>query len=76
MIPLNELKSLNDKELETELKKADLDLLKLRLAVSSRQSKETTKLTALRKYVARIKTLKRIMKKERPVENPQSAIIK
>lgn len=57
-----ELKKLGAKELDEELKKITLELLKLRLALSSRQSKETSKLKLLRKYVARMKMYRHITK--------------
>lgn len=76
MITLDELKRLNLKELAEELKKAKIDLLKLRLAVASRQSKETSKLKELRKYVARMKTLKRMLEIEQIKENPKSPVTK
>jgi ribosomal protein L29 len=76
MVALDELKKMTDKELEEELQRSGLDLLKLRLGVSSRQIKETSKLKALRKYMARIKTLKRMLKVEQIKENPKSAVTK
>lgn len=76
MYNLDELIKMAEKELEEEMQKAKLDLLKLRLAVTSRQSKETSKLKALRKYIARIKTLRRARSIEQIKENPQSQVIK
>lgn len=63
-------------ELEHEHGKASYDLLKLRMALSSRQSKETSKVKLLRKYIARINTIKRFMKIERAPENKKSAVTK
>lgn len=57
MITFEELKHLNERELNEELRKSKIDLLKIRLAVAAKQSKETSKLKALRKYIARIKTI-------------------
>ncbi len=76
MLSLDELQKMTDKELEEELKKSGLNLLKLRLGVTSRQTKETSKLKVLRKYIARIKTLKRMLKIEQIKENPTSAVTK
>lgn len=76
MYNLDELIKMAGKELEEEMQKAKLDLLKLRLAVTSRQSKDTSKLTALRKYIARIKTIRRMRELEQVKENPQSQVIK
>lgn len=76
MHPLDELRKMNDKELEEELVKAKTDLLKLRFAVSTRQSKETSKLKELRKYIARMKSVKRMLEIEQIKENPKSSVIK
>lgn len=76
MISLDELQKMTEKELEEELRKSGFDLLKLRLGVSSRQTKETSKLKLLRKYIARIKTLKHMLKIEQIKENPTSAVTK
>lgn len=76
MHPLDELRKMNEKELEDELVKAKIDLLKLRLAVTSRQSKETSKLKGLRKYIARMKSIKRMLEIEQIKENPKSSVIK
>lgn len=71
-----DLKQMTELELENELKKAGMDLYKLRLAVTARQSKETFKLKALRKHIARIKTVQKLMKLERIKEQPKSAVTK
>lgn len=76
MLSLDEIQKMTEKELEEELRKSGFDLLKLRLGVSSRQTKETSKLKLLRKYIARIKTLKRMLKTEQIKENPKSAVTK
>lgn len=76
MLSLDELQKMTEKELEEELRKSGFDLLKLRLGVSSRQTKETSRLKLLRKYIARIKTLKRMLKMEQIKENPKSAVTK
>lgn len=74
MIPFEELKRMKEAELESELKTAYIELYKLSLAVTSRQSKEIAKLKALRKYIARIKTLRRMMEMERAKENPKTFV--
>lgn len=76
MVELEELKKMSLRELEEEFQKSSFDLLKLRMAVASRQSKETAKLKALRKHIARIKTIQLTMKVERPKENPKSSVTK
>lgn len=76
MIELEELKHMTVKELEEEIQKSKFDLLKLRMAVASRQSKDTVKLKTLRRYIARIKTIKSVMRREKAPENAKSAVIK
>lgn len=76
MHPFDELRKMNEKEIEEELKKAKIDLLKLRFGVASRQLKETSKLKALRKYIARMKMLKRMLALEQIKENPKSSVTK
>lgn len=76
MHPFDELKKYREKELEEELKKAKTELLKLRLSVANRQTKETSKLKSLRKYIARIKTIQRLLEIDKIKENPKSAVIK
>lgn len=75
MTPKDELKKLSDRELLEELNKSQLDLYKLRLAVSMKQSKETTKLKALRRHIARIKTVQRMLKIEQVKENSKSTVV-
>ncbi len=70
MISIEELKSMNQKELNEELKKAKLELLKVRLAVASRQSKESSKIKSLKKHIARVKMLKNSLAMEQIKENP------
>ncbi|MBI2453928.1 50S ribosomal protein L29 [Candidatus Peregrinibacteria bacterium] len=76
MLTTDELKKMTDKELENESKKYAVEHLKFRLAVAARQSKETSKLKNLRKYIARIKTMKRMLELERVKENAKSSVIK
>lgn len=76
MHPLDELQKMRAQELEEEFKKAKLELMKLKLGVASRQVKDTSKLKGLRKYVARIKTIKRFMEFESIKETPKSPVTK
>lgn len=64
MITLEELRKLSEKELDSELVKTSQDLLKLRLGISVKQSTETDKIKRLKRYVARIRTLKNFLKKD------------
>lgn len=74
MIPIDELKKMTKNELSEEIKKAIVELLKLRLSVSSRQSKEVSKFKSLRKYIARIKTLKHMFMLDKAPENPAAKL--
>ncbi len=65
-----------EKELNEEFNKSKMELMKLRLAVASRQNKETSNLKKLRKYIARIKMYKAMLKMEQVPENAKSAVIK
>ena len=76
MISYDELSNLNAKELSDEAAKAKLDLLKARLGVSTRQEKHTAQLKGLRKYIARIKTIKRKLELEKAPENAKSKVTK
>lgn len=76
MLTKEELIKMNARELDQEIEKTRVDLLKLRLMLASRQSKETAKLKRLRIYVARIKTIKRMLKMEAPKENPVNTVTK
>lgn len=71
-----DIKKLNDKELNEEINKAQFDLVKLRMAVSSRQSTSTAELKALRKYIARIKTIQRMRKMDQAPVKPAGNVIK
>lgn len=61
--PIN---NLNGQELNEELKKARHELMQLRINISSRQSKETAKLTLFRKKIARIRTRQTLLAKQAP----------
>lgn len=61
MLTLEELKKLPLKELAEELKKTTGEMIKAKLALASRQSKKTSGIKPLRKYIARIKTVKRLL---------------
>jgi ribosomal protein L29 len=76
MLSQDELKNLNLKEIYEELEKNKLTLYKLRLLVSSRQSKETAKLKDLRHYIARLHTKKNLLKLEAPKKTPKSDVVK
>ncbi|MEK7523455.1 MAG: 50S ribosomal protein L29 [Patescibacteria group bacterium] len=76
MLTPDELKKMTEKELVEEIRKGRINLLKLRLSVAGRQSKETSKLKSLRKYIARIKTMKRWLSMEQVKENAKSAVTK
>lgn len=76
MIPYDDLKKLSKKELDKELGQTVADRLKLRLAVAMRQSTETNKLKEMRKYIARIRTLKNAFKNDQLTENPTSPVTK
>ena len=76
MITKEEILKMNEKELGEELQKSKLELLKMRLGLASRQFKETSKFKILRKYIARIKTLKRMRKLDVVPENAKSAVTK
>lgn len=76
MVTLDELKHMKDVELEGELARAHLELYKLSISIASRQSKETSKLKALRKYIALVKTIKRALAVEKIRENPSSTVTK
>lgn len=54
-----EIKVLPLAELEKEIAKGEQELLKLKIHTSSGQSKETSKLSDLRKMLARMKTVKK-----------------
>lgn len=76
MYTTEELRKLADKEMRQELEKAQFELLKIKLAVQSKQEKNTAKLQNMRTYVARIKTIKREMEMEAAPENPKSTVTK
>lgn len=76
MLTCAEIRKMNARELEEELKKGNIELLKLRLALASRQLKNTAKLKALRKYMAQLKSIKRMLAIEAIKENPKSAVTK
>lgn len=76
MVTLDELKRMAAKELNEECSKSKMDLMKLRLAVAARQNKETSTIKKLRKYIARIKMYKAMLKMEKAPENAKSAVIK
>lgn len=76
MLTYAEIRKMNARELEEELKKGNIEFLKLRLSLASRQLKNTAKLKALRKYMAQLKSIKRMLVIEAIKENPKSAVTK
>ena len=57
MLTTQELRQLQEKELNEELKKASLELVKTRIEIKNGYSKESHKLSQLKAYIARMKTL-------------------
>lgn len=64
MLSLKELKNLSAKELDEELKKATKDLFKQRFEVNTGTSKAHHMIRNLRKYRAKILTVKMQMEEE------------
>lgn len=56
MHTIQELRNLTEGELHSELKKARIDLHKVRLGVATKQEKAHHKLPAAKKYIARVLT--------------------
>lgn len=57
MLTKQEIRQLKEKELQEELGKASSDLLRTRMDIQSGYSKDSHKLTGLRKYVALLHTV-------------------
>ena len=57
MLSIQELRIMKRDELLDELKKAQMELTKLRIGVKTSHQKDTNLVTKGKKYVARIKTL-------------------
>lgn len=76
MLPLEDLRKLSKKELDEELQKSKIELLKLRLGVAARQNKNTAELKGLRKYVARMNGVKHFHTREKVKENSKSSVTK
>lgn len=57
MFTLEELRKIDPKKLEEELKNAEKTLFKARFEVKSGQSKASNKIRNAKKYVAQIKTI-------------------
>lgn len=66
MLTNAELKNLNPREFEIELQNVKRELLKLRFEQASNQLKETHKLKLYRRYMARLRTMKRVIELEAP----------
>lgn len=58
-----EIRNLGAAELNKELAKSQQEMLKLKLKTISRESKETHKLSELRKHIARLQTIKNQLSK-------------
>lgn len=70
MYTLEELRKLDLKTLEEELRRTKFELVKLRLAHASQELKETHKLKLYRKYIAHLKTMQTYLSREAPREKP------
>ena len=73
---LEEIRKLNDKDLEQELQKDKFGRLKVALQVRTKQSNNTAALKDLRKRIARIKTIKRMHAIEKLKENSKGTVTK
>lgn len=59
MLTLEEIRQMSPEELASEIAKTQHELLKTRLQTQSGQSKETSRLKALRRTIARLNTVKK-----------------
>lgn len=59
MLTKEEIRKLSDKDLDAEIAEANAKLVKLSVSLNSRETKSVAQLKILRKYIARIKTIKR-----------------
>jgi large subunit ribosomal protein L29 len=64
MLTKQEIRQLQEKEIKEELDKLSRELAKAKIEHASRTLKETHKLRALKKQIARIKTIQHESKKE------------
>jgi len=63
MLTLQEVRQLQDNELNEEISKASRELIKLKMDVENKYTKETHSLKNYKKYVAQLKTIQRENKK-------------
>ena len=70
MISFEELHKLSLPEVMRELRKANREMLKLRLQKANNELKETHKLQNYRKYLAHLKTKKRMLELESTSNSP------
>lgn len=78
MVTKDELKKMKAADLDKEIAELTTERLRLRLAVSTRQSAETDKLKKMRKNIARAKTLKhqQMVSKDKAPANPKTPVTK
>ena len=70
MVTQDELTKMKVNELNEEAQKATLEYVKLRLAVTTRQSNKTAELKKLRRHIARARTHKRMLELEAKEQEP------
>jgi len=58
MMTIEEIRKMSTTEIDKEIAKCKMDLLKIKLQTSSQNSKETHLLKQLRQYIARLSTVK------------------
>ncbi len=63
MMTLDEIRNISAAELEKEIASKKQELLKLKIQTGSGQSKETGKISELRKTIARMQTVKKELTK-------------
>lgn len=73
MLTIQELRQLPSKDLREELEKASREYLKIKMDVEEGFAKESHRAKALKKQIARIKTIEREIKKEEEVKAATSA---
>ncbi|MBU0667579.1 50S ribosomal protein L29 [Patescibacteria group bacterium] len=62
MLTIQEIRQLPDKDLQEELQRASREYLKIRMDVESGFAKESHKAKALKKQIARIRTIQKEIK--------------
>ncbi len=63
MHTISEIRQMDFSQINNEIEKGKRDLLKLKLQVTSSQSREIHQLKALRKYIAKLQTVKNELSK-------------